>query len=133
VMGNFKTKTDMKNLISFLSLLLISSFCLCQNVIRTDTTIFQTISVNESFELRFENWPGTGYGWFLPENHDSTQVTIHLRKEELMEGYGAKGGKYISTYEYTGLTRGTFLLEYSYGRPWLKEKLRKCNLKIIVK
>jgi len=123
----------MKNLISFISLLFISSFCLCQNVIRTDTTIIQTISEKESFELRFENWPGTGYGWYLPENYDSTKVTTYLRKEELMEGYGAKGGKYISTYVYTGLTSGTFLLEYSYGRPWLKEKLKKCNLKIIVK
>jgi hypothetical protein len=132
-MGDFKTKTVMKNLISFVSLLFISSFCLCQKVIQTDTIIIQTISVKDSFELRFENWPGPGYGWYLPLNHDSTQVTIHLRKEELMEGYGAKGGKYISTYVYTGLTRGAFLLEYYYGRPWLKEKLRKCNLKIIVK
>ena len=123
----------MKNLISFISFLFISSFCLCQNVIRTDTTIIQTVSVKDSFELKFENWPGTGYGWYLPENYDSTQVTIQLSKEELMEGYGAIGGKYISTYEFTGLTRGTFLLEYFYGRPWLKEKLRKCNLKIIVK
>ena len=134
-MGNFnakKTKTDMKNLISFISLLFISSFCFCQHVIRTDTTIIQTISVKESFELRFENWPGTGYGWYLPENYDSTQLTIQLKKEELVEGYKPIGGKYISTYLYTGLRNGTFLLEYSYGRPWLREKLKICILKIIV-
>jgi predicted secreted protein len=122
----------MIKIISFLSLLFISSFCLCQNVIQTDTTIIHTIKLKETFELRFENWPGTGYVWYLPANYDSTQVTIHLRKEELMEGYGARGGKYISTYEYTGLTGGTFLIEYAYGRPWLKEKLKRCNLKIVV-
>jgi hypothetical protein len=48
-------------------------------------------------------------------------VRIHLKKEELMEGHAAKGGKYISTYIYTGLTKGTFFLEYFYGRAFLKE------------
>ncbi len=123
----------MKTAISSITFILISSFCLSQNPIQTDTTISRIINIGESFELRFENSPGTAYVWYLPENYDSTQVTIHLKKEELAEGFKPKGGKYISTYEYTGLTSGTFLLEYSYGRLGLKEKLRKCNLKIIVK
>lgn len=122
----------MKKLISVVSLLLIGSFCHCQNAIRTDTTIIRTIGVKETFELRFENLPGAGYCWYLPENYDSTQVKIRHSKEELMEGHFPIGGKYISTYTYTGLTNGTFLLGYSYGRPWLKEKLKRCNLTIIV-
>jgi len=123
----------MKIAILSITFILISTFCLSQNSVQTDTTISKILNVGESFELRFENWPGTGYVWYLAENYDSTQVTIHLKKEELAEGYKPIGGKYISSFEYTGLTNGTFLLEYFYGRPWLKEKLKKCNLKIIVK
>jgi len=122
----------MKTTISSLIFILISTFCISQNFIHSDTTIIKTISLGESFELSFENSPGTGYAWYLPENYDSTQLTIQLKEEELVEGYKPKGGKYITTYKYTGLTHGTFLLEYSYGRPWLKAILKRCNLKIIV-
>lgn len=112
--------------------ILISTFCISQNFIHSDTTIIKTISLGESFELSFENSPGTGYAWYLSENYDSTLVSIQFQKQELMEGYFPIGGKYITTYKYTGLTHGTFLLEYSYGRPWLKAILKRCNLKIIV-
>jgi len=123
----------MKTAILSIAFIFISTLCLSQNPVQSDTTILKTINVGESFELRFANSPGTGCVWYLPENYDSTQVTIYQKKEELAEGYKPKGGKYISSIEYTGLTNGTFLLEYAYGRPWLKEKLKKCNLKIIVK
>ena len=112
--------------------ILISTLCISQNFIHSDTTIIKTISLGESFELSFENSPGTGYAWYLSENYDSTLVSIQFQKQELMEGYLPIGGKYITTYKYTGLTHGTFLLEYSYGRPWLKAILKRCNLKIIV-
>lgn len=49
-----------------------------------------------------------------------------------MNGYGPKGGKYIYTYEYTGLIKGTYHFEYVFGRPWLNQKLKKCNLIINV-
>jgi predicted secreted protein len=126
------TKTDMKTTISSVTFILISTFCLSQNPIQTDTTITKSIHSGESFELSFENSPGTGYVWYLPENYDSTILTIQLKKRELVEGYKPKGGKYIYTYVFTGLRNGTFFLEYSFGRPWLKEKLKICILKIIV-
>jgi predicted secreted protein len=134
-MGNFKTKakTDMKTTIFSVTFILLSTFCLSQNPIQKDTTLTKTINVGESFELRFEDSPGTAYVWYLNENYDSTQVTIQQQKEELIEGYKPKGGKYITSYVYTGLTSGTFFLEYYFGRPWLKEKLKRCKLKIIVK
>lgn len=128
-----QTKTDMKTTISSLTFILIGTICLCQNPIQNDTTITKTIHLGESFELCFENSPGSGYIWYLPSDYDSTQVKIQLQKEELKEGHGPKGGKYISTYKYTGLTSGTFLLEYSVDRPWLEEKLKRCHLKIVVK
>ena len=122
----------MKTTISSLLFIFISTFCVSQNFIHTDTTITRTISLGESFELSFEDSPGTGCAWYLPENFDSTLVSIQFQKQELMEGYLPIGGKYITTYNYTGHTHGTFLLEYSYGRPWLKAILKRCNLKIIV-
>ncbi|KAF0201340.1 MAG: hypothetical protein FD170_2799 [Bacteroidetes bacterium] len=122
----------MKNVITIFSFLLISSIGLSQHLIQSDTTISKTISVLESFELVFEFSPGTGYVWYLPNDFDSTQVAIQLKNIVLKEGHGPKGGKYIYTYEYTGLTTGTFLLEYAFGRPWLQEKLEICKLVIIV-
>lgn len=121
----------MKTPLLIFTLLLIICFCDAQEVIRSDTSILKTIGVNESFELRFEDLPGAGYMWRLSENSDTTWVKIELVKKELMEGYQPIGGKYISIYAYTGLSTGTFMLEYYYGRPWLKEKLYKCTLKII--
>ncbi len=123
----------MKTILSILALIICSFAGQSQNVIQSDTTITKTISVDESFGLKFLNWPGTGYAWYLPADFDSTQVAIHLLKEELVEGDGPKGGRYISTYNYTGLANGTFLLEYVYGRPWLNEKINKCLLIINVK
>ena len=98
----------MKTIISSVTFILICTFCLSQNPIQTDTTITKSINSGESFELSFENSPGTGYVWYLPGNHDSTQLTIQLKNKELVEGYKPKGGKYIYTYAYTGLRNGTF-------------------------
>jgi predicted secreted protein len=122
----------MKTTISSLLFILISTFCVSQNPIHTDTTITKTISLGESIELSFEDSPGTGYAWYLPVIHDSTRLSIQFQKQELMEGYKPVGGKYITTYKYTGHTNGTFLIVYSYGRPWLKEILKRCRLEIIV-
>lgn len=110
---------------------LVSKFCISQNPISTDTTITKTIRVGDSFVLGFENSPGSGYVWNISENYDTTQVIIKLLKEELVQGHQLKGGNYISSYVFTVLNKGTFHIEYSYSRPWLKEKLRSCNLKII--
>ncbi len=122
----------MKILILGLSLLLVNLVTISQTIIRSDTVIKKTVRVNESFELQFLDSPGSGYCWYL-EKCDSLNIVISLLRSDLLEGDGPKGGRYISTYEYTGQCIGNYLLEYTYGRPWLKEKLYRCSLEIDIK
>ncbi|MCX6280919.1 MAG: protease inhibitor I42 family protein [Bacteroidetes bacterium] len=122
----------MKNVISGIALLLLSTTALAQGYIQSDTTINKTIKLKESFELQFVHCPGCGYSWGLMKKCDSTVISIQLVSDEVMAGNGPVGGHYISTYKYTGLATGSYLLEYFYRRPWLKEYLFKCSLTIIV-
>jgi predicted secreted protein len=122
----------MKAIAFLFACLVLTIFSFGQGIIQSDTSISRTIRVNESFELQFLDWPGTGSGWNLTEKSDTTSVSIRLLKQVLAQGYKPIGGKYISVYNYTGLMRGNFLIEYVYGRPWLKEKLFKCILKVTV-
>jgi predicted secreted protein len=123
--------TEMKTTLLLFTFLLSAYLCHSQDAIYTDTVIVKNTKVNESFELSFEDLPGAGYVWRLPENADTTEVKITPVNKELLEDYQSIGGKYTSTYAYTAKSTGTFILAYYYGRPWLKEKLKKCILKII--
>ena len=121
----------MKKIVVAILFLLLSVFTMAQ--IQSDTTLRKTIKLNESFELQFVHLPGAGYSWDLMKKCDSTVIFIQSVKNEVMAGNGPVGGHYICTYKYTGLAKGTYLLEYFYRRPWLSEYLYKCSLKIIVK
>lgn len=122
----------MKTVISGIVLVFLSTAVLAQGYIQSDTTISRTIKLNESFQLQFVHLPGAGYGWDLMKKCDSTVISIKLVSNVVMEGNGPIGGHYISTYKYTGLVKGTYLLEYFYRRPWLKEYQYKCSLTIAV-
>jgi hypothetical protein len=112
---------------------LINHFTFSQDIIYSDTVIRKTINVNESFELNFLDSPGSGYIWYLPIKCDSTIVNVRLTKTEVMPGDFPKGGRWIYTYTYSGLIKGTFLLEYYYGRSWLKEKINSCIINLTIK
>jgi len=123
----------MKTVISGVVLLLLSTTALAQGYIQSDTTIIKTLKLNESFQLQFVNLPGAGYSWDLMKKCDSTLISIRLVSNAVMAGNGPVGGHYVSTYRYTGLAKGTYLLEYFYRRPWLSEYMFKCTLNIVVK
>ncbi len=111
--------------------LLIGVSLIGQNIINSDTTITKIIKVNESFNLIFEAWPSPGIGWYI-SNMDSTFIKAIPTDSKLIEGQALKGGKYAQTWSYTGLKKGEITIEYYWGRVWLKEKLKKCALKIII-
>jgi predicted secreted protein len=122
----------MKKVIPCIALFLLGSMVMGQRHIHSDTIITRTIKLNESFQLQFVHLPGAGYGWDLMKKCDSTFISIQLISDEVLAGNGPVGGHYVSTYKYTGLVKGTYLLEYFYRRPWLKEYLYKCSLTIVV-
>ena len=123
----------MKTILLIILLSLIYPFTFSQNIIQSDTVFSKTINVNESFELKFLNSPGSGYIWYSPTKCDSTKVNVRLTKSEVMHGDLPKGGRWIYTYTYSGLSKGTFLLEYYYGRSWLKEKINSCVINLTIK
>ena len=123
----------MKTIISIIWLCLISILAFSQNIIHFDTVINKALNVNETFELKFLNSPGSGYIWYLPIKCDSTKIKIQLSKKEVMAGNFPKGGNWISTYTYSGLIKGTYQLEYYYGKSWLKEKINTCTVNLIIK
>jgi len=120
----------MKRTIFSLALLLLSLFAFSQNVIQADTSITKTIKVYESFDLQFLDWDG--YMWYPPDSCDSAIISIRSLGSKLLDPRYPVGGKRITTYEFVGLTKGTYALEYNYGRPWLKEKMFQCILKITI-
>ena len=122
----------MKRIIISISFLLASFILFGQNIINNDTTIRITISLNKAFDLKFEDWPSPGIIWYLPDSSNASELSIKLIKQELKEGEKPEGGKYISTYNYKIKAKGEYILEYFYGRLWLKEKSKKCIVKINV-
>lgn len=123
----------MKKALSCILIILLSTFALAQGYIQSDTTISKIIKLKESFQLQFVNLPGAGSCWDLMKKCDSTLVSIQLVSNEVMAGNGPDGGHYILTYKYTGLVKRSYLLDYYYRRPWLKDYTYKCSLTIIVK
>jgi hypothetical protein len=69
----------------------------------------------------------------VPVTCDSTKIKIQLSNSEVITGNFSKGGKCINTYIYSGLTKGTYLLEYYYGRVWLKEIISRCKVNLTIK
>lgn len=122
----------MKTLILSLSICLFSVVAMSQNAIQSDTIIKKAIQVNESFELLFLESPGAGYCWSL-EKSDSSNILIRFLRKDLLKGDLPIGGRYVSTYKFTGKNIGNYKLTYTYGRPWLNEKLYRCVLKIEIK
>jgi predicted secreted protein len=123
----------MKMNLIFGLILLFPFFSGGQKVIQPDTVVTKNIGVHERFTFQFLEQPGSGYVWRLNSGYDSTLVSIRLLRQEPVKGTSKAGGKYVTTYEYTGKSRGTLVLEYLYGRPGLHEKQYKCDLRIIIK
>jgi predicted secreted protein len=123
---------NMKTLILSLSIFFVSLLTMSQNIIRSDTIIEKAIHINESFDLQFLESPGAGYCWSL-EKSDTSNILIRFLRKDLLEGDKPRGGRYISTYKFIGQNNGNYLLTYTYGRPWLNEKLYRCVLKIDIK
>lgn len=109
---------------------LLSLVAFSQTIIQSDTNISKTVNINDSFELSFLDWPGVGQMWQLSDNIDSTKISIHLIKKEVMAGYKPKGGKYVTTYNYKCLVKGRYLLKYIYYGRALDGDLKKCLITI---
>jgi|GEM_PF-5941748 len=123
----------MSRLIFCFLLSLISIVAVSQIVIQTDTSISKTVNVNDSFELKFADWPSVGQFWHLSDINDSTKISIQQIGKEVMAGYIPKGGKYVSTYKYKCLVKGRYLLKYIYEGRALDGELKKCLITIEVK
>jgi len=123
----------MKTLFSGFCFLLIGLLSYSQGIIHNDTVISKTIRIGETFDLQFEHLPGAGYLWEFSGGCDSTEVSIKQINKQPEEGNQPIVGKYVYTNRYIGLKKGTYRVEYAYGRPWLQEHLYHCILEIFVK
>ncbi|MGA3012563.1 MAG: protease inhibitor I42 family protein [Bacteroidales bacterium] len=103
-----------------------------QKYISSDTVITQKIKSGTSFELKFVNLPGAGYIWQADSVYDKSIITIKDVSSVVMEGNATGGGHFINTIEFIGKKQGSTIIEYFYKRPWLKEWLYKCQIKIEV-
>ena len=103
-----------------------------QKYISSDTSITQKIKSGNSFELKFVNLPGAGYIWKADSSYDKSIIAIREVSSVVMEGNAAAGGHFINTIEFIGKKPGNTIIDYFYGRPWLKEWLYKCQIKIQV-
>jgi predicted secreted protein len=122
----------MKSILFVLFLLLLTLHSMGQKYISSDTSITQKIKAGNSFELKFVNLPGAGYGWYADSTYDKSIISVKEGASELMEGNGPDGGHYIITIEFIGKKPGNTIIEYFYKRPWLSEWLYKCQIKIEV-
>ncbi len=118
----------MKAMIIGFFVIITCSTLTAQTVISSDTTIRRRIKINETFNLLFDFWPSPGMSWYMLDVHDSTVVKIISTDSKLMEGQFPIGGRYAQTFVFTGLKKGEVMLDYYWGRLWLKERLKKCTL-----
>jgi len=122
-----------KTIFLSIALLFLTSTSWGQNIIRSDTAITKTIKVNDTIELQFLDWPSPGIGWKLYSDYDTSLISIKEKSLKLMEGNFPIGGKYIRTIQYKGKKPGEVRLEYFWGRPWLKEKLHRCQIQFKIR
>jgi len=101
-----------------------------QRYIDSDTLITKSIRVGKSFELKFDHCPGAGYSWQLQPGYDTTAVAIQFVSSEVKEGNHPVGGHYILTDRLTVLKKDTVTLVYRYCRPWEKEYVFECRVRI---
>jgi predicted secreted protein len=129
-MSNCFIKEIMKPLTIIVLLLITVISALGQNFIDSDSVIYKKLEINESFDLQFVDRPSPGMLWSINTKYDSTMITIKEISSKLMEGDFPIGGRYVKTVEFTGIKKGEIVLEYSIGRPWIKEILHTCQISI---
>ena len=110
-------------------------FLLCfpaigQELINREMEIGKNIKVSDTIDLPFVDSPSAGMHWKLYSDFDSTIISIKLKSYMLMAGDFPKGGRYIETIQCKALKPGSVVLDFYYGRVWLKEKLSRCRVEI---
>jgi predicted secreted protein len=106
-----------------LLILLKVSFGTCQDntVIITNNITTIDIKVNEPVVLSFLACHSCGYNWSL-EKVDTAQVKLISTTVKNAGGRNnMKGGSVYELWKFNIVTPGTFVLDFIYKRPWMKE------------
>jgi predicted secreted protein len=124
----------MKKLYLVLFVLLNFSICYCQN-----DTIFVTgdipilkVKANEPFVLKFLACHDCGYNWSLEKADSSYVKLISLSSRNTSGRNNIEGGNVYEFWKFTVVSAGTYVLEFIYKRPWLKEVEKVFNVELHV-
>lgn len=101
-----------------------------QELINKEMEIDRKVKIADTIDLSFVVSPGAGMVWKLYSEYDSTIISISHKSHELMAGDFPIGGRYIETIQCKALKPGSVVLDFYYGRTWLKEKLYRCRIRI---
>ena len=106
-----------------LFVLLNSSIGYCQSdtIMITDDIPALNIKENESFVLKFLACHDCGYNWSL-HNIDTLNVKlIKVTSKHTSGRNNIRGGNVYEFWKFKAVSLGTYVLEFNYKRPWLKE------------
>jgi len=124
----------MLKLPTLLLLFFSCSICYCQ----TDTTFITAdspilkVKENEPFVLKFLACHSCGYNWSLNKVDSSCVKLINVTNKHTSGRNDIVGGNEFEFWEFKVVAVGSYILEFVYKRPWLKENEKVFRVELIV-
>jgi predicted secreted protein len=132
--NNYKTLLEMLRYLLLLFVLLNSSIACCQNdtILITGNTPVLNVKENEPFALKFLACHDGGYHWFLEKTDTAKVKLINVSSRHTSGRTDMVGGNVYEFWLFKVVSGGTYVLDFIYKRPWLKEEEKAYRVELHV-
>lgn len=92
-----------------------------------------TVKISNHFDIKLPAVLGTGFSWSLKDSAYDQHLSLDTTYV-VTDPSGQEGAKELQVFQFTGHTKGTTTLHFTYARPWKKddEANKHKSYKIIV-
>jgi len=124
----------MLKLPTLLFFLFTTSICYCQTdtIFIADNTPTVKVKANEPFVLKFITCHSCGYSWSLNSVDSSFVKLIGVTSEHTTGRKGIAGGNVFEFWKFKVIAAGSYVLDFVYKRPWLKENKKISRVELDV-
>ena len=109
-----------------------TGYCQCDTIMITDNIPPLNIKENESFVLKFLACHDCGYHWSLEKVDTSNVKLINVSSQNTSGRNDIDGGNVYEFWRFKVISVGTYVLEFYYKRPWLKENGKVYRVELYV-
>ena len=117
-----------------LFLLFACSICNCQidTIFITDNIPILKVKENEPFVLKFLACHSCGYNWSLDKVDTSNVKLINVTNKHTSGRNDIVGGSVYEFWKFKVVAVGSYVLEFVYKRPWLKDNEKVASVVLYV-